>query len=247
MPAMEPLGGHRPVQVWLIRGNLLFATQRIEPDARSPHPAQALDALLAGPTRQETACGVGTAVPAGTQALRLRVDGGVATVDLSAAFGSAASRRLTGLRLAQVVYTLTQFQAIRSVRFLVGGQRVDPVSAFGGLLRGPATRADYADLMPPVLVESPVVGQPVGDPVTVAGTADGSGGRVTVWVLDSAGNRLGSAGANVACGEDCRGAFTVRIVYDHASGPGVIRVSEQGGGAGRPGFTQEIPVSLSPS
>ena len=47
----------------------------------------------------------------------MRISAGIATADLSSSFQAAASRSAMPLRIAQVVYTLTQFPTVTGVRF----------------------------------------------------------------------------------------------------------------------------------
>jgi len=67
----------------------------------------ALESLLAGPSQAETAAGVFTAVPDGTELLGLDIEEGIATVDLSSEYAQGSGSWAEFLRLAQVVYTLT--------------------------------------------------------------------------------------------------------------------------------------------
>ena len=80
--------------------------------------AAAMGALLKGPNAAELGASPAmyTTIPDGTIFLGLQIDGGIATVNLSREFeqdGAVSSAK----RLAQVVYTLTQFPTIHGVRF----------------------------------------------------------------------------------------------------------------------------------
>jgi N-acetylneuraminic acid mutarotase len=74
-------------------------------------------------------------------------DGGVATVDLTSEYQSGGGSLSLQVRLGQVVYTLTQFPTIRSVRFLLDGAPVDVSSSDGIVLDHPVGRADYRALV----------------------------------------------------------------------------------------------------
>ena len=91
--------------------------------------------------------------------------------------GGAAAVRL---RQAQVVYTLTQFPTVSRIRFVGDGQGAGT----------PVGRGQYADLLPPVVVLDPVIGQRVTSPITVAGTADVFEATVNVRLLDAAGRQI---------------------------------------------------------
>jgi hypothetical protein len=89
----------------------------------------ALRSLLAGLSDDEIAAGLFTAVPACTELLGVDVADGIATVDLSSEFEEAGGSLAETLRLAQVVYTLTQFETIDGVSFRL---ECEPVELFGG-------------------------------------------------------------------------------------------------------------------
>jgi hypothetical protein len=110
-------------EVWLVRNGRLVEAIRAHRPTRRVATA-ALDALLAGPTRAERAAGLTTQVPRGTRLLGVSIARGVAHVDLSSDYESAAGSRAQQLRLAQVVYTATQFPTVKAVRFSVDGSPV---------------------------------------------------------------------------------------------------------------------------
>jgi spore germination protein GerM len=57
--------------------------------------------------------GIGTLVPADTRRLGLDISGGTATIDLSSEYQSGGGSPSMTARLAQVVYTLTQFPIVK--------------------------------------------------------------------------------------------------------------------------------------
>ena len=71
-------------------------------------------------------------------------------------------------RLAQVVYTLTQFSTIKSVTFQIEGQTVTVFGSEGIVLDGPVGRADYADQLPAIFVDRPAYGAALGNPGRVS-------------------------------------------------------------------------------
>jgi sporulation and spore germination protein len=92
-----------------------------------------------------------TAIPADTRLNEVQIQGTIVTVDLSAEFETAAPQGSQALRIAQVVYTLTQDgTGILGVRFaidgilrnVIGGERLTQ-------LDHPATRFDYRQFAPP--------------------------------------------------------------------------------------------------
>jgi peptidoglycan hydrolase-like protein with peptidoglycan-binding domain len=165
--------------------------EQLAPVARSVERGDALEgalrALLAGPRPPEAAGGVRTAIPAGTTLHRASVEAGVATVDVSAAF-AAGSPSSQHTRLVQLVFTATQFPAVRAVRVLVDGA---PVETLGGaLLDTPLGRDDLGPA--PTGGPTPAVRLPAPSPLVraiqarlialsylPAGAADGIAGPQT--------------------------------------------------------------------
>jgi hypothetical protein len=239
-PAREMIG----LQAWFSRNGKLFVTERTVPATTSVGRA-ALDRLLTGPSTAEYAAGLRSQIPAGTTLLGVRISSGTATVDLSSSFESAASLSAMPLRIAQVVYTLTQFPAVTGVRFEINGQGV---TVTGGVpVQSPQTRAMYSGYMPAITVQSPVIGEQVTSPVTVSGTADVFEAVVSVRILDSAGNEIARTFTTASCGTGCRGDYSVTISYPvPRAEPGTIEVFESSAKNGLPVNVQLIPVTLAP-
>lgn len=231
-------------EVWLVRSGKLFVTERTWPYSKAVGQL-ALNAMLAGPSGAEVAAGLTTDIPPATGLLGLRIADGTATVDLSPAFESSASAAEVRLRLAQVVYTLTQFTSVRTVRFEIGGQAR---SVIGGVsVRAPQTRSLYGQLLPAITVSGPVIGTKVTSPVTVHGTADVFEAVVSVRVLDATGTEIARTLASASCGTGCRGSYSVSVPYTvtHAQ-PGTIEVFEVSAKSGLPVSIQSVPVTLQP-
>ena len=136
-----------PVDVFFIRDERVVPASR---DVTPPAVARgAMEALLAGPTAADQADGLTSSIPAGTRLLGLRVTpAGVAEVDLSGEFASGGGSLSMLTRVAQVVYTLTSFPTVRSVRFLIDGRRVEAIGGEGVIVDHPLTRADVAGQAP---------------------------------------------------------------------------------------------------
>jgi hypothetical protein len=109
-------------------------------------PADVLRALVAGPTPEEEAFGVQTAITSGKAALSVRTDGTLAVVELGDAFFSQGADQVTAL--AQIVFTLTGLEPITRIRFLVGAEPAEVPRADGVLTAEPVGRADFAPLVP---------------------------------------------------------------------------------------------------
>ena len=106
--------------------------------------------LLAGPTDAEktTWPAISTAIPEGSELLGLTIDDGIAKVDLSEEFESGGGTFSVTARLAQVVYTLEQFETIDAVEFYIEGELVEVFSSEGLILDGPQSLDDFSDLLP---------------------------------------------------------------------------------------------------
>ena len=220
-------------QIWLTRGGKLFETMRTEPFV--PGVGQlALNDLVAGPTGNEINASVDTAIPHGLAAdiTFLRSDG-EATVRLvvPGLYGVVAPRRI---ELAQFVYTLTQYRTISSV-------------VFSTQLGVRYTRASFADLLPQIVVESPVIGETVSSPVTVSGMATVFEGVVSLRILDENRNEIAKTFTMASCFTGCPGDYSTSVKYTvgHEQ-PGIVEVYEVSAKDGSAINVQDIPVILKP-
>lgn len=235
------------LQVWFARDNGLVEVRR----THDPTPlvaTAAINALLAGPTSEERVRGLGSAVPPGTKLLGIAIHDGVATIDLTSEYQSGAGSRSMQMRLAQVVYTLTQFPTVHKVRFRLDGSPVNVFSSEGITLNDPVGRADYAKLLPAIVVGKPTNGDHVASPVTVSGTADVYEANVSVEVLDAQSKVVGTAQTTASCGSGCRGTFSVAVRYkvDRKQQGTVVVHDEDAAGTGTPPHSVGVPVVLTP-
>lgn len=158
--------------------------------------AAAVEELLRGPSADEDALGLGTAIPEGTELLGVNIVDDTATVDLSGEFASGGGTLSMNARLAQVVYTVTQFPSVRAVEIWLDGEPVESLGGEGLLLERPLTRADfefggeYEHLTPAILVETPRPGDEVGASFEVAGRANTFEATVNFEVVDRDGEVL---------------------------------------------------------
>ena len=115
-----------PVKAYFMQpGDKLVPVQRLPLTSTGPATAS-MRALLAGPTGLERSKGYTTVIPRGTIMRSISVTGDVATVDLSWQFSRDVQLESKTMRqrLAQVVYTLTQFNTINGARIRVEGKSV---------------------------------------------------------------------------------------------------------------------------
>jgi germination protein M len=234
-------------QVWFARGEKLWPVMRSEPKTAAVGGA-AIDALLAGPSAVERAHGIGTLVPDGTTKLGLNVAGGTATVDLTSEYQSGGGSLSMTMRLAQVVYTLTQFPTVQRVALRLDGQPVTVFSGEGIVLDRPQTRHDYEDLLPVIAVADPGFDQEVASPVRVSGLANVFEANVSVELLDQDGKVISHDFTTATCGTGCWGSFSIALAYhvDKRQAGTIVVHDDDAAGSGTFPHEERIPVVLTP-
>jgi len=141
-PTANPEGVPSSGTVYLVDDGVLVPSKEDLP-AAATLPDALLQALLEAP-------GARSAIPEETRVLSVVVGGGVATVDLSEEFEEGASGSDLALRVAQIVFTLTEDPDVDKVLFAIEGTQ-RPVIAGNqrDVLEVPVTREDYARFAPP--------------------------------------------------------------------------------------------------
>lgn len=231
----RPPSGTVTISLWYARDGKIAYTRRTRP-ATSATSKLALTELAAGPSVLEASAGMTTAFPAGTTFAIAGITDGVATVSFNPGF-YAGGRDLARLRQAQVVYTLTEFSTVKKVGFQSDGQA----------LAAPVGRADYADLLPFIVVTSPIVGQRAPSPITVAGTADVYEATVSIRVLDAGGKEIATTFTTATCGSGCRGSYRLGVSYRVSQQQsGVVEVYWVSPEDGSARNVVRIPVTLVP-
>ncbi len=174
-----------------------------------------LDALLEGPTDEETAGtpSISSAIPDGTSVLGVDIEDGLFGVDLSSEFDDGGGSLSMFARLAQVVFTLTRLEGIQQVEFFIQGEPVDVFSPEGIELDGPQERSDYYDLLPPIFVDSPTWGEPVTSPIQVSGLSNVFEAASQVMLTDDDGLALFEETVLATCGTGCWGEWDIEIPY----------------------------------
>lgn len=238
-PAASPAGS-TTLALYFLRGDRLGVAHRTVPATTMPATA-AMTLLLEGPDARERVAGLTTAVPAGTRLNGVAVADGVARVDLDGRFEAGGGSASMQARVAQVVYTLTQFPTVRAVRFLIDGR---PVTALGGeglMLDRPQRRADWEGLLPAIFVETPAVGDVITSPVRVTGSASVFEATFVVELVRRGGTVLGREVVTASEGAPGRGSFTARLTFEGA-GDVVLRVYQESMEDGTPLDEVRIPV-----
>ena len=249
-PAASPAGTTIVRAYFVFNGELgvegLVPVLRVIPKTTAV-AAAAMNVVLSGPTDDEAGA-MSSAIPAGSRLLGVTIKNGVATVDLSTEFDSGGGTASMQYRLAQVVYTLTQFTTVRSVVFQIEGQTVTVFGSEGIVLDGPQARADFYDQLPSIFVDRPAYGAAIGNPGRVAGNSNVFEATFHVAIIDAAGKMLVDEVVMATCGTGCRGTFDVSLRYTVSKGQwGMLRAYNLSAMDGSPEDVREYPVWLTPA
>ena len=197
------------------RNDELAAAHRLVPKPADKRvAAAALTALLDGPTADEREAGLSTVIAdkqtfAGVE---LETETAVAAVDLGPGFVVSDDPLVFERRLAQVVFTLTQFPTITQVRVLNDGRPIDGGDAFDD--GEPLGRDHFERHLPAIFVESPAVGDVVGRTLTVTGTANTFEATFQASVEDADGTVLLDEPQTATSGNGVRGTFETTLTLD---------------------------------
>jgi hypothetical protein len=209
-----------------------------------------MTALLAGPKPGDAILSPApfSDIPAGTKLLGLTTNGAMATVDLSGEFATGGGTASAYGRLAQVVYTLTQFPAVTSVRFKIDGKAVATFTSEHVVLDHDLQRTDFGNELPPIFVDQPAWGEVTTSPVTVRGYANVFEAQFSVEIRNAAGEVLSAKPVTASCGTGCWGTFQVSLPYTVSSAQlGTLRVYDASAKDGSPENERIYPVWLTPA
>ena len=211
------------VATYFMRAEKLTVLGRQVPAAT---PYSALQALLAGPTANERSLGITSVIPAGTRLLGAEVKGNEITLDMTHEFESGGGTFAVRMALAQVVYTVTQFPGITAVRFRIDGEPRDMLSG-EGIMVDPATPEQYRDdVLPGILLQSPVPGDAYHEPIVIRGTSNVFEATVNYQLVAPNGTVLVEGVTMATCGTGCWGTFNQQLPALPAGtkGPVTLRV-----------------------
>ena len=199
-PWVAEVGEPTLIKLYFIRNGQLAVVHRVIPMPEGKEIARATTRnLLAGPTTEEQALGVDTAIPRGTDLIDIQLDGETETLTVTLGInflsqGYSVYADEMALRYAQVVYTLTQFRNVTGAIVLAEANDEGIfVNDWGVASLG--RRFDRAQLdynRGPVFFDSPAIGDEIGSPLRLTGVADRYLDGFTVAVYDLAGNELGA-------------------------------------------------------
>jgi hypothetical protein len=202
--------------------------------------------LLAGPAFDER--GLLTMIPAGSRLLGITIDGSVATVDLTGAFESGGGSMSMFGRLAQLIYTVTQFPTVDAVRLRLDGRPVESIGGEGVIVGAGLGRTDSTYSLPPIFVDRPAWGGAFPSPGRVTGLANVFEAQFQVQVLDDHRRVLVEAPVLATCGTGCWGTFDVTVRYSVPTAQwGTLRVFDPSAKDGTPTDVREYPIWLTPA
>ncbi len=231
------------VNVYFARGDVLGVSRRQIPATKAVATA-AMRELLLGPTGLEGEYGLHSEIPVGTDLNTITIRDHVATVDLSGEYESGGGSLSMQMRLAQVVFTLTQFSTVDSVAFKLDGSPVDVFSGEGVVLNAPQSRADYGNVLPAVLVEDPTPGITIANPLRIRGMANAFEGTFLIEIRDPTGRTIVDTFATAGAMGEWK-AFDIKIPYttDH-TGIGTLIIYTESPMDGSRTDVVELPVKM---
>jgi spore germination protein GerM len=237
-------GGTTTVRVYFLRDEKVGPAGRTVAKTGAPAKA-AMEELLKGPSASDDAAGLQTVIPAGTKLNDVTIEEGVATVDMSSSFGSGGGSLSIQGRVAQVVYTLTQFPTVNGVSFELDGVAVTALGGEGLVLDHPQTRADWEGFTPAILLESPLPGDAITSPFHVTGTANTFEATLRIRLTSPDGTVLADGFATATSGSGTRGTFDETLTFTTtAHGAATLRLFESSAKDGSEINVVEIPVQV---
>ncbi|MDH3500561.1 MAG: GerMN domain-containing protein, partial [Acidimicrobiia bacterium] len=208
--------------------------------------------LLAGPTSAEEASR--PAIPDATELLGLAIFDGIATVDLSGAYASGGGSASMLGRVAQVVFTLTQYSTIDAVNFELDGAPIDVLGGEGIILDDYNTREELFDQLPLVFVDRPSYRGQATNPMRIRGWTSAFEATFNVAIVDADGlirtEQAVTAGGDqiVIPNGPVWTAFDVDVPYTvDAEQVGALITWADSAKDGSPQGVREYPVSLVPA
>jgi len=210
-----------------------------------------LEAMFDGTNTVEQETGMISSIPPGTEVLGISVDGTTATVDLSEEFSRSGGSLDETMRLAQVVFTVTQFDGFDRVKFQIDGEPRDPVLSHGFVVGHGLTRDDFENVRPTILIEQPYPGTEVSNPLVIRGESNTFEGTVRYAITSGGGDGLivTEGFTTATAGSGTWGDFEVVVDLadfsaDYVPGPGSVIMWEDSARDGTQVGVVEIPIVL---
>jgi hypothetical protein len=231
------------VTVYLVEHEALVAVGRTVPGPAGPEAA--VRALVAGPKGTlERDLSITSSIPAGTTVNGVQVADHAATVDVSKQFASGGGSQSMQARVAQVVFTVTQYPDVQRVRFALDGTIVKTIGG-EGVMVDRIGRADVTNMLPAILVESPTVGATVTSPLHVRGTSNTFEATVNYTLTDPDGLILKEGVTTATAGTGTWGTFTFDVAFTvKRAGMGSLIVYDISPKDGTRENIREIPLQM---
>ena len=210
--------------------------------------AASMSQLLAGPIGGELTAdpAMFSDIPFDVRFLGLSISNGVATVNLSSEFAAGGTSATIEQRYGQVVFTLTQFPTVKSVRFQLDGADAPAVTDAGPVSRA-VTRMDYVAVIPKIFVDTPAWGGAIANPARFTGLAYAFEAQFRLQLVAADDTTLVDVDVHATCGTGCWGTYDVTEPYSVAAAQwGTLRVFELSAADSRPINVTEYPVWLTP-
>ena len=215
----QPSNGNTTITVFFLRDGKVAATSR-QIEAMPAVGTAALQQLAAGPTPFERGAGLTSDVPHDAQ-FQLQLMDGTAVV---------TGPHVSDAASAQIVYTLTQFPTVKTVR-INGGNA--------------GNRSDWERMTPAILVLEPTPGRTVTSPVRVSGTANTFEATLQLELRDADDKVLAKKFVTATSGSGTRGTFDTVLAVPNASPGDVTLVAYEDNAAnGKPFHVVRIPLKL---
>jgi spore germination protein GerM len=227
-PATEP-AAMVDVRLYLLREEHLAIAHRT---VAGPAVLQAaLTELLAVPTADTTEIGLHSEIPANTELLGVNLADGLATVDLSSEFESGGGTLSMTARVAQIVFTATQFDNVDSVLFHLDGEPVEFLGGEGLVVSDPLTRSSTDRAFTGgVIIDSPTPGTEVNSPFVVTGEGDVFEAEFPIEIWRD-GEQIGRVGPVRAGAWGNWADFEATVTLDVSNGP-IELIAYDAGGCG---------------
>ncbi len=210
-----------------------------------------LEAMFDELNSVEQTIGMTTSIPPGTRVLGFAVDGATAPVDLSPECVRPSGALGETMRLAQVVFAVTQFDGIDRVKFHIDGMPQDPILSEGFEVGDGFTRDDFDNVRPSILIEQPFPGAEAANPLVIRGESNTFEATVRYAITTGGGDGVVvTEGFTTATGGNgVWGTFEVIVdlsgfASDYESGPGSTIMWEDSPRDGTQLGVVEVPIVL---
>lgn len=233
------------LSVYFISSGKIAAGHRTVPRTKAVATA-AVSQLLDGPTDAESSAGFTDALPPGASVRSIRVRKGTAVVSLDAEILQLGQSNPEAemAALAQLTFTLTQFPTVSGVEFWSGDARIARVDGSSVDFTKPVNRADFENLTPAVLIESPCVGDSVGSPLAISGSANTFEATFKLELLDDSSGTLAKQTVTATSGSGTRGTFQASIPFATSAGSGTLVAYEVSQETGSRIHEVRVPLSF---